>query len=220
MKRLFLSLSLIAMLTLLAGCISIPLGKDVLEISTDGVKLIKGDSSEEAEEDDSTDDEEVDEEDATAEEDETADENETEEDDGDNASESSADTTQASANVTCPEDINTNYDEIIKVLEDDFYFPECADVKSISHGNDSFRFDLYQEGGNYEDLFNEYLEFTGEQVNHRDVNYGREMANLRFYLDPDTETGDISIDFTQRDEGVDMEFNYRIPQPEDEEDDD
>ena len=215
MKRFLYSIALIVTILLLASC-SIPIGDDVLNISTDGVKFIKGDSDETKTADEAIDEEDMEDE---ADEPEEADGNDEDETEGKQPTDQGQKTAD-SANITCPEDINTNYDEIIKVLEDDFYFPECADVKSIRHGGDRFRFDLYQEGGNYEELFNEYLEFTGEQVTNRNVNYSWETADLRFYLDPDTETGDISIGFTQRDEGVNMEFDYILPDLEDEDDDD
>lgn len=224
MKRFFLSLIFVATITLLAGCVSIPLGDDVLEISTDGVKLIKGNSDasgDEADEMEDTDD--TDEEDEMDEEDGVEDENEVDEEeesdeDSDNDEDSASGKVQGEAEggsgVTCPDDFNTDYSRIIDEIEHEFYFPECAGVAKMQKGN-TFTFRLLQAGGDYEDLFDEYLEFA-EDPFKEDLNLTNGTADLRFYLhDVEEEIGSMQINFRQQEDHVRMDFTYRYPEESD-----
>ena len=43
MKKCFLGISFLMMVTILAGCISIPIGDSILEISTDGIDFVSDD---------------------------------------------------------------------------------------------------------------------------------------------------------------------------------
>lgn len=221
MKRFFLSLTLVAVMILLAGCVSIPLGDDVLEISTDGVKLIKGDSDAAGDEADKTEDVDNDE-DGIDEEDEVDNEDEVdEEDEGDDDSDADDDKTSTSgkaqgeveggSDVTCPDDFNTDYSRIIEEIDHEFYFPECAGVAKMEKGN-TFQFRLLQAGGDYEDLFDEYLDFAEEPF-REDINLTNGTADLRFYLhDIEEEIGSMIINFRQEEDHVRMDFSYRYPE--------
>jgi len=218
MKRFFLSLLMVAMITVLAGCISIPLGDDVLEISGDGVKFYKGGKDDAASEDEDVDlDDETDaDDDADLEGDNEEDETDAEDSDaGDGGTTQGTSTTQS---ATCPQDINTDYSRLEKSLVHDFYLPECADLGRINVSGDHVDFDFKVHGGEFEAIFDEYLD-SFDEINKQEIDpswqlgWGRVDANLV------NDAGEVSgavVNIEQKEEHVDVNVRYYLPVEEEE----
>ena|SRR5690625_3142587 len=235
MKRFLLSLLMVAMITFLAGCISIPLGDDVLEISGDGVKLYKG-GKEEAIEDEGNDDGEDNNEnddvnlnDEANADDEVDSENNADENES-NAEESTKGmgTTSQGAlittpNATCPEELNTDYSRLEKFFVHEFYLPECSDLGRVNMDEDSISFKFNVHDLDFEEIFDEYLDYFDEITTQEidptwSMGWAKVNANLVNAAD---EMSTIGVTIEQKEEYAEVSVRYNLPvEEEDEEEED
>ncbi len=181
-------------LLFLAGCVSIPIGDDVLKISTEGIEFVEEvdssleDIEEEMGEQEVVGQEEKDEEQEADPENEEIDSTASEED--------------TEEVKTCEED----YSVFLEELPEDFPMPECAVIGNILLDNS--RFDgSYHVKGDWEDTFNFYKEYMGENIESRNQN----PTELDGQLEGIINGGNMYINISQSENIVEVRVHYRFP---------
>lgn len=191
MKRKFPVLSLLLFTIVLTGCISIPFGDKVLEISMDGVEFVT------QEEGGALADNNVNEE-LNNLEDETT---------NDTEAEGDVESSQDDAVKNCEEQDHSTVTEDLPV---GFFIPDCALVTSVSknsHGIDAY---FTVEEGDWQDVFNAYKEFFGDSLNQerQDPASGKAELDASLYENPNNYT---IIQIEQLEEDVQIRIIQQFP---------
>ncbi len=202
-KKLFLGLSMAFMVFVLAGCISIPIGDSVLEITTDGVEFVTSDDAGNGDDNNvSMDENNNDDFDMTNDNGENANGNENS--DGSGQSDSSNDgSMSASSSGFCTSTEDHSF--FTKHVNGEFYIPECAvltDVKNNDHESDGY-FEV--PGATWDQVHDAYIEAHGDQFTKEDVNISGSSAYLQ--IDFGNETG-LRVDINQGEEQVNLFLRY------------
>lgn len=200
MKKSIYFLSFFYVSILLAGCISIPFGDNVLEISTDGIEFVDNQEGDEPGE------QEVMEELRAEEEIDLSEEvsSDLEVKDGNSDSDS-----EEPKNSCEEQDHSTVTDDLVP----DFFIPDCALLTNVS--KDSNGLDAYftVKGGDWQEIFKAYKEFFGDFLNQERQNPASQDAELSatLYDNPDDYT---IIQINQGDEEVSLRIIQRFTEEE------
>lgn len=182
MRRMYQMISLLALSTLLTACISIPIGDQTLEISTDGINMVSNDEKDDTEEDVAAEGE------GKETDGETAEQNDS---DGNVTKEKNQTDDSQTAAKNCGEQ---DYSPIKDDLEPGFYIPDCAVLTSVEKAKSGLYAYFEIEGGNAQEIFKAYQDYFGDKIQSENqnissgiyeinANEGNTLINLEQYED-------------------------------------
>lgn len=206
MKKTLIGFSLFAMIILLAGCISIPIGDNVLKISTDGIEFVDGEGNM----DEAAGDEEEDAEEEESDEAESDETDEAESDETDEADETKdADSSAKSSKSGCQEE---DHSSVTDVLVPGFYIPECAVLESVSKDSTSLTAGFSVPGADWKDIFNEYKEYFGDNLDSESENPQSGSGEMYAYIYPGDDSNYVRIRIDQNEDYVALQILQYFPE--------
>jgi len=208
MKKFLLGCCLLITVGLLAGCVSVPIGDSVLEISTDGVEFVPGDNSDTNQDNPLNVESDVEDEPegnmGDMEEPEEFADNENSEEPEESTNNEEAST--ITSDRQCDEQ---DYSEVTNNIDVDFHIPECAILLKVTKGDNRIDASLNIEDEDWKTILEEYRDYFGDEIYSENVDLGGESAELKADFS-DGHNADIRI-YSR--EGY-VELWFRINKPE------
>lgn len=187
MKKFLLAVGFLLFATILAGCITIPIGDDMLEISSDGIQFVPKDddgSNNNNNEEYNANGEDGLENDPDHNGDSVADnENSQGEAENSEGSDESGDNNDANTATPGQECEKQDHSAIFDSIGMDLYIPECAVLQNINKSSDTVTATLELEGRDWAEVFDEFVEFangTDYDITKEDRNIQNESGDLRY----------------------------------------
>lgn len=171
MRKLLLGVTLIIVMSMLAACMSIPIGDSTLKISSDGIDFVPNDKGETNQEDDA--ETAVDE---NAAEDVAAAENDMTNENGVENDVETSDLTNQKIDENCaPQD----HSDITDSIQGDFYIPQCAEIVEVKKNEGSVTGVLMLEDIDWDEVYGTYIDVLGDQVSSESKEVQSEKGNIK-----------------------------------------
>lgn len=198
MRKLLLGVTLIIVMSMLAACMSIPIGDSTLKISSDGIDFVPNDKGETNQEDDA--ETAVDE---NAAEDVAAAENDMTNENGVENDVETSDLTNQKIDENCaPQD----HSDITDSIQGDFYIPQCAEIVEVKKNEGSVTGVLMLEDIDWDEVYGTYIDVLGDQVSSESKEVQSEKGNIKAVFSNNTSA---NIKLEQKDTAVKIWFNHK-----------